>query len=118
MTHILASEQLTPEETHRFTIVDKDEEQRSAVLVSVDDGVRGWINRCTHWKAPLDHGDGAKFRDGNLICQSHGARFDPGSGDCMGGPCDGEGLERVRVACDDGSVVLTDERYELAKSDV
>jgi nitrite reductase/ring-hydroxylating ferredoxin subunit len=41
-----------------------------------------------------------------LICSTHGALYDPATGECRGGPCRGGALERVAIEEIDGEVVL------------
>jgi len=51
--------------------------------------LRAWRNNCPHAGSPLDWNPGQFFtEEGNmLICHTHGALFDPLSGDCLSGPC-------------------------------
>lgn len=51
--------------------------------------LRAWRNHCPHAGSPLDWIPGQFFNaDGDeLICHTHGARFDPLSGACRYGPC-------------------------------
>ena len=41
-----------------------------------------------------------------LVCSTHGAMFEPGTGYCVAGPCRGASLERVEVRESDGRVLL------------
>jgi len=41
-----------------------------------------------------------------LVCSTHGALFEPGTGYCVAGPCRGASLERLDVRERDGRVVL------------
>ena len=68
--------------------------------------VQGYLNRCGHVAMELDWRAGEVFdADGrNLICSTHGATYAPDSGRCVGGPCDGTPLLRLRLAERDGSV--------------
>jgi len=54
-------------------------------------------NRCRHLPLPLDYGDNRFFTaDGeHLVCSSHGAMYDPLSGQCVQGPCVGASLKRL-----------------------
>ena len=53
-----------------------------------DGTLRAWVNVCPHRAQPIDLGDGRLFNPaGEIECQAHGARFDPSSGACIGGPC-------------------------------
>jgi nitrite reductase/ring-hydroxylating ferredoxin subunit len=85
-----------------------------AVLVRSDGGVRCWLNACRHFTdVPLDRGDGAAMRDGEIVCTEHGAMFDAGSGRCTHGPCEGAVLPGIAVSVEDGDVVLEDDRYRF-----
>ena len=61
--------------------------------------VRAYVNRCPHARHPLDlKPDAFLSADGRqLVCSSHGARFDPLSGLCVAGPCIGEALRPIPV---------------------
>lgn len=65
-------------------------------------------NRCRHLPLSLDYGDGRFFsRDGtHFICQTHGALYDPVSGLCIRGPCQGEKLKPLPIEVEDGFVWL------------
>jgi nitrite reductase/ring-hydroxylating ferredoxin subunit len=39
-----------------------------------------------------------------LICATHGALYDPASGACLGGRCEGRGLKAVPVVERDGNI--------------
>lgn len=71
--------------------------------------VYAYRNRCAHVGVELDWQPGRFFDAGGivLICSTHGALYDPASGECRGGPCRGGGLEPVAVEETDGNVVLS-----------
>jgi len=64
-----------------------------------------YLNRCTHvameldWQADHFFDDSASW----LLCTTHGAVYDPGSGECRGGPCRG-GLFKIELVEHDGVV--------------
>ena len=67
--------------------------------------VRAYLNVCPHRAQPVDLGDGRLFlASGEIECSAHGARFDPDSGACTGGPCDGRALTRLAVEERDGAL--------------
>jgi nitrite reductase/ring-hydroxylating ferredoxin subunit len=43
---------------------------------------------------------------GEIECAAHGARFDPATGGCKGGPCDGRALTPLEVREQDGALWL------------
>jgi naringenin degradation protein FdeD len=69
--------------------------------------VRAYLNVCPHRAQPVDIGDGRLWlATGEIECQAHGARFDPSTGACTGGPCDGRPLTRLAIQERDGAVWL------------
>ena len=44
-----------------------------------------------------------------LICATHGALFDPATGACLGGRCNGRGLDVIRIVEENGGVYLIQE---------
>jgi nitrite reductase/ring-hydroxylating ferredoxin subunit len=69
---------------------------------------------CPHWTdVRLDKGSGATTRDGEFVCEKHGATFRTTDGECTHGPCEGATLDAVDVSVADGGVYLTDDRFEF-----
>ncbi|MDL0120080.1 Rieske (2Fe-2S) protein [Halobacterium salinarum] len=107
-------------DSFRFTVRDRDSgDEQEAILVALSDGsITGWLNYCMHWTdVTLDSGSGA-VRDGELVCRKHAATFDPTSGVCTHGPCEGATLTTVDVTVQDGTVSLTDPDYEFVMQGV
>jgi len=72
-----------------------------------DGAVRAFVNVCPHRAQPVALGDGRLFNAaGEIECQAHGARFDPLTGACVGGPCLGAALVPLPVAERDGAIWL------------
>lgn len=93
----------------RFEI-DEDGAETPAFAVRYGGKARAYINRCSHVSLELDFMPG-RFFDASgeyLICATHAALYDPGSGQCAGGPCNGIGLEPLRVREHDGRIELVD----------
>ena len=67
--------------------------------------VHAYLNRCTHVAMEMDWQPGRFFDDSGqwLLCSTHGAVYEPGSGECRGGPCR-TGLIKVTVIETDGAV--------------
>ena len=84
------------------------ETARAAFVVRFHGQARAYRNCCGHLGVELDWQPG-EFFDGSglyLICATHGALFDPVSGACLGGPCNGRGLDPVPVVEEDGGIFL------------
>ncbi|QKY21618.1 Rieske 2Fe-2S domain-containing protein [Halolamina sp. CBA1230] len=105
------------ESTLLFTVEDRESgEEREAVLVNTDDGVRAWFNYCQHWRdVNLDTGGGSVIRDGELVCKRHGATFECDSGECTFGPCEGAVLDELAVRTTAGGVFVDDDGYEFVR---
>jgi nitrite reductase/ring-hydroxylating ferredoxin subunit len=92
-----------------FTIGTREWPLRGFVL-RVGDTVCGYLNRCPHAGHPLDlRPQHFLTADGTLIlCSSHGALFEKGSGYCVAGPCAGRSLTPVPLQVQSGLVLLAD----------
>ena len=98
--------------------VQKEGENRPAFIVRSDSGISAFLNRCGHRDLELDWSPGEFFDLDSrfLICATHGALYDPHSGDCKGGPCNGVGLTPLAVVEENGVVYLADVIYSLVSS--
>lgn len=79
--------------------------------------IRVYENRCPHQDSHLDWERG-EFLDADGIriqCGKHGALFDMGTGECVEGPCAGQGLTPIECLIDDGEICLVG--VELAEDD-
>jgi nitrite reductase/ring-hydroxylating ferredoxin subunit len=77
-------------------------------LVRRGDLVRAYVDKCPHIGAPLAWSQDTYLdAEGELIqCAMHGALFLPDSGECVHGPCIGQGLTPVPIRIQDGRVLL------------
>jgi nitrite reductase/ring-hydroxylating ferredoxin subunit len=91
-----------------FTIGDGDWPFRGFVVRKGDE-VFAYQNFCVHAGHPLNwRPDEFLTKDKSaLMCASHGALYDIGSGECAGGPCRGQALRKVRVEIREGTVYVT-----------
>jgi nitrite reductase/ring-hydroxylating ferredoxin subunit len=87
--------------------------ERAAFAVRYRGRALGYLNRCAHTGLELDWIAG-RFLDSEgrwLICAAHGALYEPGTGACAGGPCDGRGgLMPVALVEIDGVVYCRRDR--------
>ena len=58
-----------------------------------------YLNRCAHVPIELDWAEGEFFESSGLylMCATHGAIYDPQTGQCLGGPCRGGRLHPIAV---------------------
>ncbi len=77
-------------------------------LINYQGKFHAYINRCRHMTTPLDFVRYQFFtEDGrHLICLTHGAIYEPGSGLCVDGPCKGLSLFQLPVLVNQGEVVV------------
>jgi len=81
-------------------------ERAPAFVVRKDGEVHGYLNRCAHVAMELDWQEGVFF-DANgldLLCSTHGAVYEARSGRCIGGPCNGTPLVKLRLEERNGMV--------------
>lgn len=74
-------------------------EPAPAFVIRFEGALYAYLNRCGHRPMQLDWREGEVFdlEGRNLICSTHGASYAPVSGRCLGGPCNGVPLRRLRV---------------------
>lgn len=72
------------------------------------EAVRVYLNSCPHLGTPLDWApDKFLSPDGSrIVCSMHGAEFAIDTGLCLRGPCEGQSLEEISFAVDDGLIVV------------
>lgn len=80
----------------------------SAFVIRFGGAVHAYLNRCAHRSLELDWSEGDFFDafGEHLLCATHGARYAPASGTCVGGPCGGAGLVKLAVSEKNGDVFL------------
>ena len=85
-----------------------------AFIVRFENNALAYLNVCAHAALRLDGGRGQFFsRDlQSLVCVSHGARYEPGSGRCTSGPCQGLSLIPLRITETDNDIYYDDQEYE------
>ena len=101
----------------RFEVTDESDTW-PAFVVRHAQGLAAYINRCAHMALELDWDRGLFFDvdQRHLICATHGALYRADTGECVGGPCNGSGLEVLQVVETDGTVnphdnPISDPRY-------
>ncbi|WP_255197360.1 Rieske (2Fe-2S) protein [Halorarius litoreus] len=105
-----------PEDSTLLLTLDDDGSETEALLIRLNGEVACWKNYCQHWTdVRLDKGDGARVKGGEIWCGKHAATFDPNSGECTFGPCEGAYLDEVEVTVEDGGVYLTDDDYGFVR---
>ena len=88
--------------------VDYAGEAAPAFAIRFRGEARAFLNRCGHIPVELDFQPGEFFDVSRLylICATHGALYDPASGACVGGRCNGQGLVPLPVSERQGQIYL------------
>ena len=104
----------------RFQVKDVNEKVWPGFVVRHATGVSTYLNRCSHLALELDWEAGQFFDidSENLVCATHGALYSSESGECVGGPCNGIGLQSMVVEERGGVIYLKDSRYQLHRVDI
>jgi nitrite reductase/ring-hydroxylating ferredoxin subunit len=87
-------------------------EKAPAFVIRHRGQAHGYLNRCGHVPIELDWEPGEFFDVARiyLLCATHGALYDPASGRCLGGRCEGRGLTPVAIEERDGTIYLLSDR--------
>lgn len=105
---ICRSEDLQDGETGVRFEVPWHGEVTPAFVIRHDGKAHAYLNRCGHVPVQLDWQPGEFFDHSKiyLICATHGALYSPSSGHCLGGRCNGKGLQALPISEHDGAVYL------------
>jgi nitrite reductase/ring-hydroxylating ferredoxin subunit len=89
----------------KFTL-RRGQRDLEALLVNFDGHHFAYLNRCPHTGITLDWVNNQFFSVDNryLMCATHGAVFEPPTGECVWGPCVGLSLQRVPIEIEDGQI--------------
>ncbi len=96
---IAATAELTDGKTVKFAFA-RDGVKVDGFAACFKGQVVAYENRCRHIPLTLDYADNRFFTpDGQLfICQTHGAVYEPLTGYCVHGPCQGASLTALKTA--------------------
>lgn len=91
----------------RFSVTRRGE-TAPAFIIRFEGKAHAYLNRCAHRSLELDWNEGDFFDafGRHLLCATHGARYAPATGVCIGGPCYGAGLIKLAVSEDAGDILL------------
>jgi nitrite reductase/ring-hydroxylating ferredoxin subunit len=89
----------------KFTL-RRGQRDLEALLVNFEGQHFAYINRCPHTGITLDWVNNQFFSSDNryIMCATHGAVFEPPTGECIWGPCVGLSLQSVPVEIDEGRI--------------
>jgi nitrite reductase/ring-hydroxylating ferredoxin subunit len=89
----------------KFTL-RRGSRELEALLVNYQGRFFAYVNRCPHTGITLDWVNNQFFSVDNryLMCATHGATFEPPTGECIWGPCVGLSLQGVPIEIENGQV--------------
>ena len=89
----------------KFTL-RRGQRDLEALLVNFEGQHFAYINRCPHTGITLDWVNNQFFSSDNryIMCATHGAVFEPPTGECIWGPCVGLSLQSVPVEIEEGRI--------------
>ena len=89
----------------KFTL-RRGQRDLEALLVNFEGQHFAYINRCPHTGITLDWVNNQFFSSDNryIMCATHGAVFEPPTGDCIWGPCVGLSLQSLPIEIADGQI--------------
>lgn len=89
----------------KFTL-RRGHRELEALLVNFQGQHFAYINRCPHTGITLDWVNNQFFSSDNryIMCATHGAVFEPPTGECIWGPCLGLSLQSVPVEIEEGRI--------------
>jgi nitrite reductase/ring-hydroxylating ferredoxin subunit len=104
---IVRVEELRPGGVKKFWLICQ-KYRIDAFLVNDQGRFHAYVNRCRHMSTPLDFVREQFLSDDgrHLMCYTHGALYEFGTGVCVSGPCKGESLYRLPVRVDRGEVLV------------
>ena len=108
MERITAVDEI-PTEGLRFSYRDGPFDEEGILVRLADGQMRAYKNECRHLPMRLDDREPRELWDASgryLVCSSHGARYQPSDGLCVGGPCEGSHLKALPIEVQDGEVFL------------
>jgi nitrite reductase/ring-hydroxylating ferredoxin subunit len=97
--------ELEPGKSKKFTM-RRGGRDLEALLVNYEGNHFAYVNRCPHTGITLDWVNNQFFSSDNryLMCATHGAVFEPPTGECIWGPCVGLALQSMPIVIDDGQI--------------
>lgn len=89
----------------KFTL-RRGQRELEALVVNFEGQHFAYINRCPHTGITLDWVNNQFFSSDNryIMCATHGAVFEPPTGECIWGPCVGLSLQSVPVEIEEGRI--------------
>jgi nitrite reductase/ring-hydroxylating ferredoxin subunit len=107
---IAAAEGIEEGKTITFSFT-RDDRLQEGFVGRFKGNIFAYENTCRHIPITLDYGDNRFFDSTGetLMCQTHGAIYEPDTGLCVRGPCAGERLFALEIVEENGVVWFIEE---------
>ncbi|MBI1841496.1 MAG: Rieske 2Fe-2S domain-containing protein [Verrucomicrobia bacterium] len=104
---IVGSDQLQERSAFKFQFM-REGLRIEAFVTRFQGRVVAFENLCRHIPITIDYDDNRFYApdDRHIVCQTHGALYEPLTGKCVRGPCEGASLHALRVEEREGAVWL------------
>lgn len=108
--HIVRMDDLLERQTIKFRF-RREGIEREGFVARFEGRIVGYENVCRHLPLTLDYADNRFFTEDQayFICRTHGAVYEPLTGLCVRGPCQGASLKPLPLEISDGSIWLLGE---------
>lgn len=92
--------------TSKKFLLRRGSREFEALLVNYQGDFFAYVNRCPHTGITLDWVNNQFFSVDQryLMCATHGAVFEPPTGECIWGPCVGLSLQSVPIEIENGRI--------------
>jgi nitrite reductase/ring-hydroxylating ferredoxin subunit len=99
-------DEIPPGQTKKFFLQIEGREVE-CFAVNYDGQLFAYVNRCRHVPMTMDWVENQFLtEDGRyILCATHGAAYEPNTGECIFGPPCGKFLDRVPLTVEDGRVI-------------
>lgn len=106
-TLVAAVGEIEPGKSKKFKM-KRGNRDLEAFLVNYQGNHFAFINRCPHTGIALDFVDNLFFSSDEryVMCATHGAVFEPPTGECIWGPCVGLSLQSCPMEISDGQIYV------------
>jgi nitrite reductase/ring-hydroxylating ferredoxin subunit len=103
---IAAAGEVSPGQTKKFVLI-RDGREIEGFLLNYAGRHHAFVNRCRHVPMGLDWVENQFFtEDGRFVqCATHGAYYEPDTGECIAGPPCGRALHRIAVRVEGDAIV-------------
>lgn len=98
--------EIPPGQTKKF-FLQIDGREVECFAVNYEEQLFAYVNRCRHVPMTMDWVENQFLtEDGRyILCATHGAAYEPNTGECVFGPPCGKFLDRVPLTVEDGRVI-------------